>query len=248
MTKVSESGHVKNVTNLTELTFFVGGYKEVYNPSKPAIRYDALQSLNVVCQDALVKVSDAKAKYSTAIADRKVTFAPLDKMSTRSLNSLKSTGTTEELDEKATSLVRKIHGRRATAKKDVMDAAVSGSETSEAKQISSSQLSYDSKLVNFSNLIGLYAIISEYAPNEEDLKLDSLKAYMAELKAKNQAVLSALVMLSNARIARNDLFYKPISGLVDISLDTKNYIKSIFGASSPQFKQVSRLMFKNIGH
>lgn len=247
MTKASESGHVKNVSNLSELTSFVGGYKEVYNPSKPGIKYEALQTLGTACQAALTNVSDAKANYSTAVAARKVAFEPLDRMATRTLNSLKATGTTEELDEKATSLVRKIQGRRATPKKDLAETNVPGTESTEVRKISSAQLSFDSKLENYSGLIGLLDIIPEYTPNEEELKLSTLKAHKADLRTKNQAVVSAYVLLSNARIARNDLFYKPNSGMVDISADAKTYIKSLFGGSSAQYKQVSRLIFKNIG-
>ena len=32
--------------------------------------------------------------------------------------------------------------------------------------------------------------------------------------------------------------------MVDIALDTKTYIKSLYGATSPQYKQVSKLEFK----
>ena len=40
--------------------------------------------------------------------------------------------------------------------------------------------------------------------------------------------------------------YNPLSGLVQTALDVKKYVKSVFGASSPQFKQVSGLEFSNI--
>jgi hypothetical protein len=56
-------------------------------------------------------------------------------------------------------------------------------------------------------------------------------------------VVTATIQLSNARISRNDVLYKENIGLVDIAFDTKVYIKSVFGASSPQFKQVSKLNF-----
>ena len=66
-----------------------------------------------------------------------------------------------------------------------------------------------------------------------------------ELKAKNLSVITAEVSLSNARIARNDIMYKENSGLVFIAVDVKTYIKSVFGATSPQFKQTSNLKFRN---
>ena len=41
----------------------------------------------------------------------------------------------------------------------------------------------------------------------------------------------------------NDLMYKANTRMVDIALDSKAYIKSAFGATSPQYKQVSKLKF-----
>ena len=38
--------------------------------------------------------------------------------------------------------------------------------------------------------------------------------------------------------------YKANTRMVDIALDSKAYIKSAFGATSPQYKQVSKLEFK----
>ena len=75
-----------------------------------------------------------------------------------------------------------------------------------------------------------------YAPNEEDLKVASLKALYTSLKTTNTEVLTTSIQLSNARINRNEILYKPITGLVDIASDTKTYLKSVFGATSPQYK------------
>ena len=37
--------------------------------------------------------------------------------------------------------------------------------------------------------------------------------------------------------------YKANTRMVDIALDSKAYIKSAFGGTSPQYKQVSKLKF-----
>ena len=83
-------------------------------------------------------------------------------------------------------------------------------------------------------------------PNEEELKISTLTALYEDLKAKNTAVVETTTPLSNSRIARNEVMYKPLAGLVDIAFDTKVYIKSVFGPSSPQYKQVSKLEFKSL--
>ncbi len=78
-----------------------------------------------------------------------------------------------------------------------------------------------------------------YTPNEADLKVTALSTLYNELKTKNSAVVTATTPLSIARIARNDVLYKNITGLLDIASDVKTYIKSVFGTTGAQFKQVS---------
>ncbi len=76
-----------------------------------------------------------------------------------------------------------------------------------------------------------------------DCKITALTALYTDLKAKNLAVINAETPLNNARIARNDVMYKDNVGLVDVAADVKTYIKSVFGATSPQYKTVSSLKF-----
>jgi hypothetical protein len=118
-------------------------------------------------------------------------------------------------------------------------------EGKEVNQISASQMSFDNRIENFDRLIMLLSSIPLYNPNEEELKVETLKALHNQLKEKNSEVILPIVQLSNSRITRNTILYKENTGLVDIALDSKTYIKSVFGATSPQYKQVSRLYFKN---
>ena len=107
-------------------------------------------------------------------------------------------------------------------------------------------MGYDNRVENFYKLLMLLNSIPQYNPNEEDLKITTLTALYEDLKTKNVAVIETYTPLSNSRIARNEVMYKPLSGLVDIAFDTKVYIKSVFGPSSPQYKQVSKLEFKSL--
>lgn len=143
-------------------------------------------------------------------------------------------------------MVRKLQGTRATAKISEEDKQNLAAEGKEVNQISASQMGYDNRLENFYKLIMLLGSIPQYNPNEEDLKIATLTAMYEDLKVKNFAVVDANTPLSNARIARNEVMYAPLTGLVDVSFDTKVYIKSVFGASSPQYKQVSKLEFKSL--
>ena len=89
----------------------------------------------------------------------------------------------------------------------------------------------------------LLSSVPLYNPNEEELKIEILKALYSQLKEKNTEVILPIVQLSNSRITRNEILYRENTGLVDIALDSKTYIKSIFGATSPQYKQISKLKF-----
>jgi len=246
MTSTSETGHAKNVANLDALISSVIGFGTAYNPSKSSIQVTALQSLSADAKNSLSTVNKAIPGYSNAVADREVAFEPLQKLSTRILNSLKATDASDQVIDSAKSLVRKLQGRRATPKKTEAEMTALAAEGTVVKQISTSQLSFDSQLNTFDQLIQLLDSITLYAPNETDLKVSALTAMYTDLAAKNTAVLDATVPLSNARIARNDLFNKADTGLVSTAADTKSYIKSVFGANSPQYRQVSKLAFKAV--
>ena len=75
-------------------------------------------------------------------------------------------------------------------------------------EISTSQMSYDSRLDNLDKLIKLLASVPQYAPNEADLKTSALTALYTDLKTKNTAVINAEIPLNNARITRNEVMYK----------------------------------------
>lgn len=246
MTSTTETGHAKNVANFDDLISFVTGYGTAYNPSKATIKLTALQTLSTSAKTAINAVNAALPAYSNAVAAREAAFEPLSKLITRVNNALKATDTTEQVDESAKTLVRKIQGSRATAKKTEEEITAEKAEGKETKEISSSQMSYDSRLDNFDKLIKLLTSVTLYAPNEADLKVTALTTLYNDLKAKNTAVVTATTPLSNARIARNEILYKTNTGLVDIALDTKTYIKSLYGATSPQYKQVSKLEFKAV--
>lgn len=113
----------------------------------------------------------------------------------------------------------------------------------EIVEISSAQTSIDSLLENFDKLIKLLATITEYAPNETELTVSSLTARYEDMFAKNQAVINAEQPLNNLRITRNELLYGENTGIVDVATASKIYIKSVFGATSPQYKQITSLQF-----
>lgn len=239
-----ETGHAKNVANFGKLVSFCTGYGAGYNPTKPVLLLTALTIMQSDSQGSINAVNAALPAYNNAVAARESAFKPFSKLITRVMNALKAADTTPETDEKAVTLVRKLQGRRASAKLTDEEKQALAEQGKEQTEISASQLSFDNRIDNFDKLLNLLGSIPAYNPNEEDLKVSSLTALLENLKAKNQAVVDATTPLSNARIARNEILYKEITGLVDVALDVKSYVKSVFGAKSPQFRQISGLEFK----
>ena len=244
MVSTSETGHAKNVSSFDELISFATGYGATFNPSKALIKLPALQAQGIAAKNSISAVNAALSAYSNAVSAREVAFEPLSRLSTRILNALKATDTTTQVDESAQTIIRKIQGKRATAKKTDAEKQALAADGKVSKEISSSQMSYDSRLDSFDKLVKLLTSVPLYAPNEAELKVATLTALYTDLKTKNAAVVNATTALSNARIARNDIMYKATTGLVDVATDTKSYIKSLYGATSPQYKQVSKLGFK----
>lgn len=243
MASTSELGHNRNAINFDTLIINCTSYGTAYNPSKASLKITALQAQSTLAKNSITVINTLTPAYKNAVSARVSAFKPFDKLITRVNNALKASDTSQQVDESAQTIIRKLQGRRATPKKTEEQKKVASEAGVEIVEISTSQMSYDSRLDNLDKLIKLLASVPQYAPNEADLKVTALTALYNDLKAKNLAVINTEVPLNNARIARNEIMYKENVGLVDIALDIKTYIKSVYGATSPQFKQISGLKF-----
>ena len=243
MASTYETGCIQNVANFETLISYITAFGTDYNPSKNSLTIPELQKILAEAKGSLNTVNVAFSAHSNAAAAREFAFEPLSKLVTRANNALKATDTTTQVDDSAKTIVRKIQGTRASAKLTDEEKKALEAEGKEVNQISTSQMGFDDRIENFDKFIILLSSIPNYAPNEEDLKIASLSAYRDSLKSKNADVLPTEVQLSNARITRNNIQDRPLTGLVDIAFDAKVYIKSVFGATSPQYKQISKLAF-----
>lgn len=243
MASTSETGHAKNVANFEDLISFCTGYGTAYNPSKTAIQLSALNTLYSNAQNALAGLTSNKTVFDNATNARQAAFEPLKKLATRIVNALDATEATDELVKDAKTINRKLQGKKAPRYKAGAVLARTN-ETEEIKQISTSQQSFDSLIENFAKLIELVSTEPSYTPNETELQISTLQTNLGNLKATNTAVVNSYTNYSNARITRDSILYATNSGLVDIALEVKKYVKSVFGATSPQYKQVSKLEFK----
>jgi len=237
-----ETGHAKNVATFEDLISFCTGYGATYNPSKATLKLPAMTTQLTAANAALQAVKVAKTAYDNATNAREIAFKPLKPLATKIVNGLAATEATAQTVDDVKSTNFKIQGRRAkTVEKPSAKALAEGAEP--VKTVSTSQQSFDKMIDHFAQLIATLTAESKYLPNENELKVATLNTTLTDLKAKNTTVINSTTALSNARIARDKALYAEIVGMVDTAQDVKQYVKSLFGATSPQYKQVSGLQF-----
>lgn len=243
MASISEVGHAKVVANFNQLIQFCAAHGNTYAPSFDSIK---LQNLNNLLQNAeatLLAINIAKPANDHAITARDAEFTALNPLITRIINTLAASGVPNKTVQQARTLVRKLTGKRADNTLTTTTIPESENAITNKKKISVSQMSYDNRVQNFSKLIEFLGAIPSYNPTEFNLSIAGLKAFHQNLENKNQLVLSTAIPLSNARIQRNKVLYETDKGVVDIANNVKKYIKGLFGASSAEYKQISKLRF-----
>jgi hypothetical protein len=241
MPSTSETGHAKNVTHFEQLISFCNGFGGNYNPSKATLAISEITNLHHSAQNELQNVINLTINYNNVVNTRAISFEPLRKLSTRLVNAFSVTDATDEMIKDAKTINRKIQGKRA---KEIT--APTDPNTPAPTTISTSQQSYDQLIEHFAKLITLLKSEPSYNPNEADLRIPTLDALLAQLRADNTNVMNAYTNVSNARISRDATLYKEKTGLVDTALEVRAYVKSVFGSSSDQYTQVKNLAFKNI--
>ncbi len=250
MSNFSEVGHAKNVANFEDLISRCTGFGVVYNPSLNAIKIANMNTLRTNALAALASVVSTHTVYMNAVDAREIIFEPLQRFATRIMSALKSCGATEAVINDATTINRKIQGRRATPIKEVLNPQAKMIDPNnplplpvEPVHISVSQLSYDSMIEHYSKLINLLSTVGAYTPNENELKIVGLNTLLTSMNASNTSVITATTNYNAARINRNDLLYKNVTGLVDVAQECKAYVKSVFGTTHPKYKEVSGIKF-----
>ena len=241
MTSISEVGHAKNVANFEDLIAYCTAYGSTYNPSKISLQLLSLNDLHTTAQTEISNVITSKNTFDTATGDRQLTFEPLKPLATKIFNYLSVTDASVQIIADAKTINNRIQGKRAGSV-NTNPIPEEGGE-SQTNTVSVSRQSYDSLTENFAALVDLVSSVPSYTPNETELTTASLTAYLGELQTANTNVINAEVAYSNARISRNSVLYSENTGLVDIAFDVKKYVKAIFGATSPQYKQISGIKF-----
>jgi hypothetical protein len=247
MPSTSETGHAKNIANFEDLISFCNGYGTSYNPSKDSLTIAKLNDLQTQAKDILQQTKITKTNFDNATNARQIAFKDLKPLATKIVNALSVSGATNLVVADAKTINRKIQGAKANGNTKVPTTpADSNAQAPTDKTISTSQQSYDSIIDHLTKLVETITQEPTYKPNETDLKTDTIKARLDTMKSTNTELINSYTNWSNTRIQRNATLYSPLTGLVQTALEVKKYVKSVFGATSPQYKQVSGLVFNVI--
>ena len=237
------AGNSQNLTNVNLLINQILTFGETYNPSVQALTMVEMRKKYQQGMDANNAVSVAEVSLKNAKASRKTEFDGYNSLVTKSRNALKISGASAQTLEQAKVLVRNLRGKRASDKLTTEEIAAEKEKGNIVTQVTVHNTSFDIKTENFGKYVLFLASIPNYTPNESELTLEALNAKLEVYKAKNNEVVIAEAALTNARQIRYQVLHTDNTGLVDIALAAKLYVKSVFGANSAQYKQVSRISF-----
>lgn len=239
MASTSEIGNTKNVSNFETMLTHCTTFGSLYNPSNHIIALSELTTFYQECRQSLAVVKETEAPFNNIEGIRKLKFKPLKPLSTKVLSALKASGAASTVIDDAITVNRKIQGKRAN--NEPLPVSDDGQPLD---RISVSQQSYDLAIDHFERLIAIANIESNYRPNETELKVSILNQYKYELESINTAVKNAYSPYKSAMIDRDRKLYDPQAGLVARALMVKSYVKSVFGASSPEYKMINKLRFR----
>ena len=241
----SETGDMRVLSNFRKLIDQVSA-DAGYNPSNPLLAKTALETQYAAAHAAVENVAAKLAPNRIATGERVDAFEAMESQVKRSRNLLKASGASKQVLDDAETVVRKVLGRRKSAKAqpvtDVPDKADTPENQAGANH-SASQMSFDNRLGNLNGYLAILTVATSYKPNEADLKLAALKAMAADLRAKNEAVSAAFSPLSQARGVRDNLLYTGANCVVNTALLIKSYVSGAMGTKSQLHKQVKGLQF-----
>ncbi|MFM6953653.1 MAG: hypothetical protein ACKOWL_01550 [Sphingobacteriaceae bacterium] len=238
MASTTETGDVKNIEAFKTIINYCESYAVDYNPSADPLKLSNLQTQLTNIQNAQADHIKKQTILNTTIDQRIKTFSTLKPLTTKLLNALIASGAEPLNIQTAKTLTRKIFGKRATPIPSPTDPNQNPPNTT-----SVSQLSYTNQVAHLTALTELLSTIPQYQPNETELQTTQLQTYITQLQTVNTNVTQANTNCSNTKIIRNNQLYAPQTGIIDTAYNIKNYIKSLYGPTSQQYKQISGIQF-----
>jgi hypothetical protein len=239
------------VAKFTELITVCKGFGSRYKPALKELELGNVASQAKEAEKLQSALNKAIAPRTTAVANKDKAFEGMSKRVTRVLSAYKSCRPLPgELSSAQTiaKLIKGENGKNGKAKKGAAEMTEApeqeGTGSEQTKDRSNSRMGVDTRIENLNRLIEGLVSSGVYVTNEEDLTIAGLTGYANTLKVLSEAVTEAERPEAEARKLRDAALYTPDTGVVDIAQSMKNYVKSVFGTGSPEYKAVTRIQFK----
>lgn len=242
----NQTGHEQNVVNLGLIISRVNAFQSGYNPSRTDFTIPRLAELKTSGENVIDSLNLAEDVYKNSISSRALVFNDFDGVITRSINALRICGASENTIGQAEAIVRELRSKKASDGPTDEEIAAAKEKGEELKQNVLHNSTFDSKVENFKKYVQFVGLEGNYNPNEADITITALNNKVLAIKTANENFNNTESALNVARMARNTVLYTKNTGLVDIALGVKLYVKSAFGATSPEYKSISDIQFTKL--
>jgi hypothetical protein len=236
MASIAETGHAVNISNYKLLIDKCNAFGVIYNPSNADLKIVPMTTQwtsGKATHDALTAALQASKGPINA---REILFEPVDKLVTRTINYFNSTNASAQIKLDAKGLADRYRGFGIK-----VETLPDGSP--DPAHVSNSHQSYVQKADTFKQLVDLYNSEPLYAPNENELKIVALTALSTAMKTSNDNIGTIIAPVDTLRIARDHALYDEETGIVDMAGKCKDYVKGLFGATSPEARTVIPIKF-----
>ena len=238
-----KKGNQQNVDNMELLTKMVVTFEPVYDPSEERLSIPSQKQVKDSSDEVLLKVRTTESACNNATSARRDAFNTLDPLVTRVINALRISDVSEQTIAQGEAIVRLMHNKRLSVIDPPVN-TVAGTENQVQPKVNKMHSgSFNTRIENFRRLIVLLTTIPAYKPKQSDLTVEALKLKLETLTLANSASQTAEANASAARVQRDIILYAAKTGLVEIAMDSKLFVKSAYGATSPQYKLVSGISF-----
>lgn len=235
----NETGDIKNLENLQKHITHCKSLQPGYHPVNDDITTASLNKHRIKAWEVYEDLRTKRTDFILVTNRRQDRFNPVRKLATRLNGAVSGAGYDEKTYEDFTTITRKIQGRLSKPKTKENE---SNQELQRA--VSNSQQSYDQLLDNFADAIRFLERLGNFNPNETDLQIETLKRIEEELRAVNREYFETFKPFGMALDMRDLIFYDAQQGFIQKIMTSRDYLKSVYGYESPEYKFAISLHFR----
>jgi hypothetical protein len=227
----------KQITSYSRLVRVCNSIGARYNPGQDALKPTALSSLLEQAQQSVKAVTVAHQAHASVVSQRAESFEGISKLATRIFNAMASWKASEKTLEDAMQIRQTFRYHPPKGKPDKEGAGAEKRAGNRAVQ-----LNFEAMANNFQKLVECVKTVSNYAPNEQDLKVESLEAFSQKLFSLNEEVVRKYEALASTRLNRDELLFGT-DGIHGVAQAVKQYALAAFKRESREFKRLNRIRF-----